>query len=65
MSRKIEADSICEYSDCEKKATDIVYSRNSMEVLLCCELHADIAQDEGAPEYWYACKNCGCRSPIN
>jgi hypothetical protein len=65
MIRKIEIDSICEYDGCDKKATDIVYSIDNQNVMLCCEVHADIVQDEQHPEYRDTCPNCGCRNPIN
>lgn len=65
MNRKLIKDAVCEYRDCEKLADNIVFSRNEDKVLLCCDAHADIVQDEGNPEYWDTCMNCGCRNPIN
>tara|TARA_R100001244_G_scaffold92437_1_gene69805 strand:+ start:92 stop:286 length:195 start_codon:yes stop_codon:yes gene_type:complete len=55
----------CEYEDCERDSKEIVYSRMLEKVIICCEGHADVVEDEGHPEYNDQCKNCGCRQGVN
>jgi len=55
----------CEYKECTLKAVSIVYSRDLSAVVACCEKHSDIVQNEGSPEYWDTCENCGCKCGVN
>ena len=63
--RRIKKDNKCEYMNCGGNATYVVYSRKKRKVLLCCDVHSEIVQDEELPEYFHTCENCGCLLPIN
>lgn len=63
--RKVEEGDKCEYEDCEKKATEIVYSRDECKVMLACGICKEIIEDEDSPEYLDTCPNCKCIMPIN
>lgn len=64
MDRKLSESDKCEYGDCENNATDMVYSRNLKKVVFCCEPCSEIVIEEGSPEYFESCKNCGCRQGV-
>ena len=57
--------SICEYEDCQKEATDLVYSRKLDKVIETCSRHTREVVDEENPEYVETCPHCGCWIPIN
>lgn len=64
-ARKLSESDKCEVDDCESNATEMVFSRNKNKVIFCCDMHSDIVIDEGCPEYWDDCANCGCRQGVN
>ena len=63
--RKLRKGVKCEYEDCTRDATEIVYSRNLKRVILCCDAHSYVIIKEGGPEYLDYCQNCGCRQGVN
>lgn len=65
IRRSIKVGDICEYEDCVRLATMVVYSRNRDNIIKCCIVHADIVVEETGPEYTDICENCGCMLPIN
>ncbi len=65
MVRKLQEGSKCESGDCNQAASDMVHSRKLNKVIFCCDECADTVLDEGDPEYWGTCENCGCRQGVN
>lgn len=62
----------CQYPDCEQDATTIAAGRESwrgsepeLPVGVYCDVHAEVAAEQGSPEYTHTCVNCGCRQGIN
>jgi len=64
-ARKLNESNFCEVDSCTGVADSMVYSRSLEKVIICCDTCADEVIDEGVPEYWDTCDNCGCRLPIN
>lgn len=58
--RSITVGQKCEYDECPRDATAIVYSRPKRVVMLCCEQHMRVVADQYEPEYISVCPNCGC-----
>ena len=58
----------CAFDGCRRVATDIAigrYDDGHPTVAVYCRKHAEIVADEGAPEYWDTCPNCGCLHGVN
>lgn len=55
----------CEYGECNRLATGLVYSRKKDQIIAVCDACDTLVLDEGSPEYWHHCENCGCSLPIN
>jgi translation initiation factor 2 beta subunit (eIF-2beta)/eIF-5 len=65
--RKLEADQLCEYANCNEKATQIAYDRDTGVVLVICTEHAkDVVEyTRYSPEYAVNCPNCDCYFGVN
>jgi hypothetical protein len=50
---------------CGKQATELVYSRALGRIVKTCYDHYEIVMEEGSPEYYEDCPNCGCHIPVN
>ena len=63
--RTIKELDLCEYEGCNRLATGLAYSRNKGDIMDVCDECDTLVLDEGTPEYFHHCENCGCGLPIN
>lgn len=61
----LKEDSMCQFKGCSKKADVIACGRNKFPLGTYCFDHEQIVIDEGDPEYYDCCPNCGCRFGVN
>jgi hypothetical protein len=65
IRRSIKVGDLCEYEDCGRFATKVVFSRKQDKILKRCSDHYVCVLDEDHPEYSHKCENCGCWLPIS
>lgn len=63
--RVLKSGDKCEVFGCSELASWLVFSREKEVVMKACHHHEDVISDEGDPEYYHVCPNCGCSTGIN